>query len=106
MSSRRDQNRPEESDVVPETLLPSTLRWIAALPLDVQPATIVKTLPTVANKLSLLWATPEAFRAYVQRLLVGKRKGLQHFPIKVSRELRALRAYRDSLRRDDDDAAV
>ena len=102
MGSRRYQDRPEESDIAPETLLPSTVRWIATLPFDVQPAITAKTFPTIANKLSLLWATPEAFRGYVQRLLVSKRKGLLQFPIKVSRELRALRAYRDSLQPNED----
>ena len=39
----------------PETLLPTTVRWIETLPSDVQPAAVARALPSIANTLAELW---------------------------------------------------
>lgn len=75
-----------------ETLLPATARWIGSLPVEFQPKTISEAFPRIANVLAALWTRRDALD-YLNELLVDKRRGRQGFPMKVSGELHALRAY-------------
>jgi hypothetical protein len=76
----------------PEPLLPSTTRWIETLPQEFQPTAIGATFPRIANALASRWATPESLTSYLNDLLVDTRGGRRGFPVKVLRELHALRA--------------
>jgi hypothetical protein len=76
----------------PEPLLPTTTRWIETLPQEFQPAAIGATFPRIANALASRWATPESLTSYLNDLLVDTRGGRRGFPVKVLRELHALRA--------------
>jgi hypothetical protein len=76
-----------------QTLLPATLRWIGSLPFEFQPTAIASAFPRVANALAALWPRPDAFGGYLFELLVDRRAGRRGFPIRVLRELHALRAY-------------
>ena len=86
-----------------ETLSPATVQWTSTLPSDVQPTTIAKTSPGIANTLAAAWGMPEVLKRYVNELLVDKRGGRRGLPIRASRELHALRAYYATLHRDRDD---
>jgi hypothetical protein len=86
-----------------EGLLPETARWMATLPLDVQPAALTRAFPSIANTLAELWgARPDALRSYVNELLVDRRKRRRRYSMKFSRELQALRAYHASVHLDRD----
>ena len=65
----------------PEALLPATVRWMATLPSDF-----------IANALADRWSRPEALTSYLSELLVDTRGGRRGFPVRVLRELHALRA--------------
>ena len=90
--------------MTPESLLASTQRWIFTLPVDVQPAAILKTLPQIANELAAYWESPQALKNYVNELLIDQR-GRRTFSVRISRELHALRAYHASLRRERENGA-
>ena len=87
--------------MTPESLLASTQRWISALPVDVQPAAILNTLPHIANELAEHWESAQALRSYVNELLIDER-GKRALPIRIPRELYALRAYHASLHHERD----
>ena len=84
-----------------ETLLPSTVQWISTLPSDVQPTTIAKTFPGIANALAVHWTGRDALASYVKQLMVNNQTVRRH-PIRVARELRALRSYHATVHRDRD----
>ena len=86
-----------------EALLPETARWLATLPLDVQPAALTRAFPSIANTLAELWAArPDALRSYVNELLFDRQKRRRRNSMKFSLELHALRAYHASLHLDRD----
>lgn len=87
----------------PETLLPSTTRWMETLPREFQPAAIGATFPRIANALASRWATPEALTNYLNDLLVDTRGGRRGFPVRVLRELHALKALYAGLHPDRSD---
>lgn len=74
-------------------LFPATARWMASLPFEFQPTAIGVAFPRIANVLASLWTRPDALTSYLNELLIDKRGGRSGFPIKVLRELHALRAY-------------
>ena len=80
-----------------DTLLPATAYWMATLPFEFRPASIADAFPRIANALASMWARPDAFASYMNDLLVDKRGGRSGFPIRVLRELHALRAYHAAL---------
>jgi hypothetical protein len=82
----------------PETLLPMTARWMTFLPF--QPVALANKFPRIANTLATLWARPDSLRAYMNDLLVDKRRGRKGFPIEVLGELHALKAYYATLHPD------
>jgi len=81
----------------PEALFPATEVWMSLLPFDLRPETTAATFPRIANALAALWSRPDALTAYLGELLVDRRGGRRGFPIKVLRELHALRAHYASL---------
>jgi hypothetical protein len=74
-------------------MLPSSLKWFAALPFDVRPMALVTRYPRIANVLALHWSRPAACRAYFDDLLVDHRGTRQGFPADVQRDLVALHDY-------------
>jgi hypothetical protein len=78
-------------------LLKPTFAWAAALPIDIQPRTLMFKFPRIANLMAAMWEDPNSLRRYVDDLLVDKRGNRQGFPLEVLRELFKLRAYYDEL---------
>src|SRR5215467_566209 len=76
-----------------EVMLPTTMRWVAGLPRDVQPLALSNAFPRIANMLARLWPSPGAFRDYMEELLVDRRRGRKGFPVEVLTDLHRLRAY-------------
>jgi len=87
------QDWTEHRKVVPtEALLPATARWMATLPSDFRPTVVGEAFPRIANALADRWSRPEALTSYLSELLVDTRGGRRGFPVRVLRELHALRA--------------
>jgi hypothetical protein len=76
-----------------ETLLPATVRWIRALPGDVQPRALSATFPRIANMLANLWSNAAAWSEYMNELFVDRRGSRRGFPLDVLTDLHKLRAY-------------
>ena len=83
-----------------EVLLPTTIRWMAGLPRDVQPLALGDAFPRIANMLAQLWPNAGAFRDYLSELLVDRRGGRKGFPVEVLTDLHRLRAYHSKLHPD------
>jgi len=79
--------------VPPETLWPTTLRWMTTLPREYYPTAIGDAFPRIANALAVLWERPGVFEDYLSGLLVDTRGGRRGFPVDVLRELHALREH-------------
>ena len=77
----------------PEVLLPATAHWMSTLPVDFQPVAIAEAFPRIANQLAALWTRPDALTSQLNDLLVDTRGGRRGFPVRILRELHALRAY-------------
>jgi hypothetical protein len=80
-----------------ETLFATTVRWMAALPIDAQPVALSKGFPRIVNTLAALWRRPEALTSYLGDLLVDRRGGRRGFPLEVVEELHRLKAYYSKL---------
>lgn len=72
-------------------LLPSTQKWLDALPYRVQPHALCEFYPRVANLIAAMWEDTEGLRAYFDELLVDRRGGRRGFPRDVLRDLHTLR---------------
>jgi hypothetical protein len=77
----------------PEVLLPATVHWMSTLPADFQPVAIAAAFPRIANQLAALWPRPDALTRQLHDLLVDTHGGRRGFPVRILRELHALRAY-------------
>ena|SRR5664279_4855638 len=73
--------------------LPTTARWVANLPDEVQPLALLQRLPRIANRLARLWEDDEALPIYFDDLLVDRRGGRQGFPPDIHHELLVLWEY-------------
>ena len=71
--------------------LPTTVRWVAALPRAVWPLSLLREFPRIANRLAQAWPTPLSFDAYLDSLLHDRRGGRRGFPGDVQDELLNLR---------------
>ena len=74
-------------------LLPSTQKWLDALPRRVQPHALCDFYPRVANFVAAMWGDTESLRAYFDELLVDRRLGRRGFPPEVLNDLRVLRYH-------------
>jgi hypothetical protein len=74
-------------------LLPSTQKWLEALPRRVQPHVLCDYYPRIANSLAAMWEDTEGLRAYFDELFIDRRGGRRGFPADVLNDLRALRYY-------------
>ena len=73
--------------------LPSTAKWAASLPLEVQPRALLKTLPRIANAVARLWHDKIGLQLYLDDLLVDRRGARRGFPPEIHNELLVLREY-------------
>jgi hypothetical protein len=83
-----------------DALLPTTHRWMNALPLNAQPWALASAFPRIANMLARLWPNAAAFADYTDELLVDRRGGRKGFPVEVLADLHKLRAYHDTVNPD------
>ena len=74
-------------------LLPSTRKWLDALPRRVQPHSLCESYPRVANLIAATWEDTESLRIYFDELLIDRRGGRKGFPPDVSNDLRTLRSH-------------
>jgi hypothetical protein len=74
-------------------LLKHTAAWFSSLPPDVQPKALVAQYPRIANALCAAWREPQAFKDYMDELLIDRRGGRKGFPADVLRDLLALRTH-------------
>ncbi len=74
-------------------LLPSTQKWVEALPRRVQPHMLCDYYPRIANSLAAMWEDTESLRAYFDELFIDRRGGRRGFPPDVLNDLRVLRYY-------------
>lgn len=73
--------------------LPATWRWIAELPPEIRPLSLLDEFPRVANALARAWPDARSFAAYLGSLLHDRRGGRRGFPGSVQSELLTLREY-------------
>jgi hypothetical protein len=75
----------------------ATFRWVASLPRNVRPLTLLRQYPRIANVMARAWGDPLMFRDYMFELLIDRRGGREGFPEKVRAELLALRTHFDEM---------
>ena len=73
--------------------LPATGRWIAQLPADIQPLSLLREFPRIANILARAWPDASSFAAHMESLLHDRRGGRRGFPGDVQSELLMLRDF-------------
>ncbi|HXX84262.1 MAG TPA: hypothetical protein VEN29_09790 [Casimicrobiaceae bacterium] len=78
-------------------VLPRTLKWVASLPPNVQPTSLLRHYARIANVIAAAWRHTSSLHSYMDDLLGDKRGARQGFPPEVLRELVALKRYHDSL---------
>jgi hypothetical protein len=74
-------------------LLPSTQKWLEALPRRVQPHVLCDYYPRIANSLAAMWEDTEGLRTYFDGLFIDRRGGRRGFPPDVLNDLRVLRYF-------------
>ncbi|MBA3505796.1 MAG: hypothetical protein H0T80_08470 [Betaproteobacteria bacterium] len=77
--------------------LAPTFKWIAKLPLSVQPLNLLRRYPRLANSMAAAWNDPKSLRAHIDDLLIDRRGGRQGLPAEILGELLALGAYYENL---------
>jgi hypothetical protein len=93
MQSVRDPRAQRRAQPYGEPL-PTTLRWMAKLPAEVQPVALLRQFPRLVNALAHAWGVPDEFERVLDDLIVDRRGGRQGFPPEVTGELLLLRDYR------------
>ena len=83
-----------------EAPLKTTATWMTNLPPQVQPHAIYNQMPRIANTLAVLWARPDATKAYLDSLLVDLRGGRKGFAEDILNDLHGLQAHYVSLHPD------
>ncbi len=73
--------------------LPATWRWIAQLPPEIRPLSLLDEFPRVANMLARAWPDAPSFATCLDSLLHDRRGGRRGFPGHVQIELLTLREY-------------
>ena len=78
-------------------LLPSTQKWLDALPHRVRPHSLCESYPRIANLIAAMWGDAKGLKAYFEELLIDRRGNRRGFTPEVANDLRALQLYRASL---------
>jgi len=76
-----------------EVLLPTTQRWLDALPKEARPHALAEQFPRLANLIALNWNSPNDCCAFISSLLVDQRGGRRGFPGNVLEDIQNLRVY-------------
>ena len=71
--------------------LPSTARWAAGLPAEIQPLSLLQRFPRIANDLARVWHDDSELQLHLDELLTDRRGGRQGFPPEIHQELLMLR---------------
>ena len=79
--------------------LPATARWVATLPSEIQPLTLLQRFPRIANDLARVWRDDAELQLHLDELLTDRRGGRQGFPPEIHQELLMLRDYSNRQRR-------
>jgi hypothetical protein len=74
-------------------VLPATHRWIARLPANIQPRSLLREFPRIANILARAWPDAPSAAACLDSLLHDRRGGRRGFPGDVQSELLTLRDF-------------
>ncbi len=74
-------------------LLPIASRWVDVLPVEIQPRTLLKQFPRIANIVARSWDDRDSVERYLSDLLIDRRGGRRGFPPDVQLELLTLREY-------------
>lgn len=74
-------------------LLPTTRRWLMALPREVRPVALAAQFARIANQLCSAWPHPHECHQCFDELLASKRPHRTGFPASVLREIVTLHAY-------------
>jgi hypothetical protein len=53
--------------------LPATARWVATLPAEIQPLTLLQRLPRIANDLARVWHDDPELQLHLEELLNDRR---------------------------------
>jgi len=77
-----------------------TQEWFNTLPRRVQPYSLCKLYPRIANQIAAKWMDMNASGAYFDELLVDRRRGRRGFPLDVLNDLCFLRDYHAAFRPD------
>src|SRR5213079_2262823 len=83
-------------------LLPSTQKWLDALPRRVRPHSLCESYPRIANLIAAMWGDAKGLKAYFEELLIDRRGNRRGFTPEVANDLRALQLYRVSPHRRDE----
>jgi len=73
--------------------LPATFRWVASLPPEVRPLTLLRQFPRIANGLARAEHDEDGSAGYLEALLNDRRGGRRGFPLAVYTELLTLREF-------------
>ena len=71
-------------------VLPQSRKWLASLPPDVRPTSLIKQYPRIVNFIAFAWNDATATGMLLTDLLHDHRGGQDGFSAAVFRELRAL----------------
>ena len=74
-------------------LLPTTVKWLRELPVEVAPAELAVEFPRILNLVAHQWRDRRFCPNYLDDLLVDRRGGRRGFPAAVYSEIQALRNY-------------
>ena len=74
-------------------LLPSTLKWLRELPVNVAPSALATEFPRILNLMALHWQDRRLCPAYFDELLQDRRGGRRGFVPAVRTEIQALRDF-------------
>jgi hypothetical protein len=74
-------------------MLPGTLKWFAALPVDVRPELLASQFARITNLLAIQWGAPASCGSYFDELLSDRREGRAGLPPPLQLELLKLRDY-------------
>jgi hypothetical protein len=81
-------------------LFVNTQEWFDTLPRRLQPFSLCKLYPRVANQIAASWMDMKASSVYFDQLLVDRRRGRRGFPLDVLNDLCFLRDYHAAFRPD------
>jgi len=76
-----------------DRLLPTSIKWLTGLPIELAPLELAARYPRVTNLLVQHWDDSSACSAYFNELLYPRRPGRRGFPASVRRDLLRLHDY-------------